>query len=46
MSTEKIELNGNRTQTEIGKLNGVLCPCIVIITLSLAQESTQMCQRT
>ena len=26
MSTEKIEWNGKRTQTESGKLNGVLCP--------------------
>ena len=38
MSTEKIERNGNRTQTESSKLNGVLCPCRVIRTLSLAQE--------
>ena len=37
MSTEKIERNGNRTQTGSGKLNGVLCPCRVIRTLSLAQ---------
>ena len=42
MSTEKIERNGNRTQTESGKLNDVLCPCRVIRTLSLAQEFTQM----
>ena len=38
MSTEKIEQNGNRTQTESGKLNGVLCPSRVIRTLFLAQE--------
>ena len=46
MSTEKIERNGNRTQTASEKLNGVRCPCRVIRTLSLAQEFTQMCQRT
>ena len=44
MSTEKIERNGNRTQTKSGKLDGVLCPCRVIRPLSLAQEFTQMCQ--
>ena len=46
MSTGKIERNGNRTQTESGKLNGVLRSCRVIRTLSVAQEFTQMCQRT
>ena len=46
MSTEKIERNGNRTHTESGNLNGVLCPCRVIRTLSLAQEFTQICQQT
>ena len=30
MSTEKIERNEDRTQTESSKLNGVLCPCRVI----------------
>ena len=38
MSTEKIERNGNRTQTESENLNGLLCSCRVIRTLSLAQE--------
>ena len=28
MSTENIERNENRTQTESGKLNGVLCPSL------------------
>ena len=46
MSTEKIERKGNRTQTESGKQNGVLCPCRVIRTLTLAQEFRKMCQRT
>ena len=38
MSAEKVERKRNRTQAESGKLNGVLCPCRVIITLSLAQD--------
>ena len=33
MSTDKIERNGNRTQTGSRKLNGVLCPFRVIRTL-------------
>ena len=41
MRTEKIERNGNRTQTESGKLVVVLCPCRVIRTLSPAQTFTQ-----
>ena len=38
MSTEKIERNGNRTQTKSGKLNGVFRHCRVIRTLSVAHE--------
>ena len=41
MSKEKIERNGNRTLTESGEINGVLCPCRVIRTLTLAQEFKQ-----
>ena len=42
MSTETIERKGNRTQTESGKLNDVLCPCRVITTLSLANLSANV----
>ena len=35
-----------RTQKAENLMNGVLCHCRVIRTLSLAQEFTQMCQRT
>ena len=38
MSTEKIERNGNRTQTESGKLYGVLC-------LSLQSHKTTISSR-
>ena len=35
MSTEKIERNGNRTQTESGKLNDVFCPLFSVLAESL-----------